>query len=104
MIIGGTEGPVPVQTGVVALGGITAVFLSCGIGPLVFFQFITGGSLITPAALHVAPVTISLWRTARTACKSLPLVATPPAVVWLTDGMTPWMIAGIYMFVNNFRG
>ena len=30
--------------------------------------------------------------------------ATPSAVIWLTDGMTPWMIAGISLFVNNLCG
>ena len=104
VLIGGTEGTVPVQTGVVVLGGIPKVSLSCGIGPLVSFQFTTRGSLITPAALRVAPMTISLWRTARTAWKSLPLVATPSAVVWLTGGMTTGMIAEISWFVNNLCG
>ena len=86
------------------MGGIPTVFLSTGIVPPVSFQFTTGGSLRTPAALQVAPVTISLWRTARTACNTLPLVATPSMVVWLTSGMTPWIIAGIYLFINNLCG
>ena len=55
-------------------GGIPTVFLSCVINPIVSFQFTTGGSLRTPASLCVAPVTISLWITACTACKDLPLV------------------------------
>ena len=104
MLIGGTEGPVPVQTGVVVLGGILTVFLSTRIVPPISFQFTTEGYLRTPAALHVATVTISLWRsacTACTACKALTLVATPSAAIWLTGGMTPWKIAGIYLFVNN---
>ena len=86
------------------LGGIMTVFLSRAIGPLASFQFTTGGYLKTPAELHVVPMTISLWGTTRTACKALPLVATPSAVVWLTDGMTTGMIAGIYRFVNNLCG
>ena len=85
-------------------GGIPTVFLSTGIGLLAFFQFITGGSLRTLAVLRVAPVTISLWRTARTACKSPLLVVNPSVVVWLTRGMMPWMIAEISLFVNNLCG
>ena len=81
MLIGGTEVPVPVQNWVVVLGGIQTVFLSTGIVPPVSFQFTTGGSMRTFAALHVAPVTIYLWITACTACKALPLVATPSAVI-----------------------
>ena len=104
MLIGGTEGQLPVQTWVVVLGGITMVFLSTGIVPPVSFQFTTGGSLRTLAALRIAPVTISLWRTTRTACKSLLLVATPSTVIWLTGGMTPWVIYWISLFVNNFCG
>ena len=102
--IGGTEGPVPVQTWLVALGVIPAVFLSRGISPLASFQFTNGGSLRTPAVLHVAPVTISLWRTTRTACKTLQLVATPSTVVWLNGGVTPCMISGISLFINNLCG
>ena len=101
IIFGGTEGPVPVQTGVVVLGGIPAVLLSLGIDPLVSFQFTTGGYLRTLAALRVAPETISLWRTVRIACKYLPLVATPSGFIWITKGMSTGMIAGIYRFVNN---
>ena len=104
MLIGGTDGSVPVQTGVVVMGVITAVFLSRRIGSLVSFPFTTGGSFRTTAVLRIAPVTISLWRTALTACKALPLVATPSVVVWLTSGMTNGMIAGIYWFVNNLCG
>ena len=103
-LIGGTDGTVPVQTGLVALGGIPTVFLSRVIGPLVSFQFTTGGSLRTPAALCVTPMKISLWRTARTACKALPLVATLSLVVWLTGGMMTGTITGIYRFVNNLCG
>ena len=100
MLTGGTEGSVPVQTWVVVLGGILEVFLSTGIVLLVSFQFITGGYLITPATLRVVPLTISLLRTARTAYKTHPLVATPSAVVWLIAGITPWMIPGISLFHN----
>ena len=104
MILGGTEVQVPFRTGVVDLGGIPTVIISTGIRLPVSFQFNTRGFLRTPAALRVAPVTISLWRTACTACKSLPLFATPSAVVWLTVRMTPLTIAGIYLFVNNLCG
>ena len=86
------------------LGGIPTVFLSRGIFPLAYFQFTTRGSLRTPAALRVATVTISLCRTAHTACKVHSFVATPSVVAWLTGGMTPWMVAGIYLFVNNVCG
>ena len=104
MLIGWTEGPVPVKTGVVVLGGITEVFLSRGIFPLASYQFTTGGYFRTPTSLRVAPVTIYLWRTARTPCKSLSLVATPPTLVWLNGKMTTRMIAGISRFVNNLCG
>ena len=104
MLFVGTEFPVPVLTGVVVLGGITMVFLSTGIGPLAPFQFTTGGSFRTPAALHVTPMTISLCRTARTACKYLPLVATPSTVVCLTGRIMTGIIAGISRFVNNLYG
>ena len=104
MLIGETEGLVPVINLVVVMGGIPKVFLPTRIILLISFQFITGGSLRTPAVLRVALVTISLWRTTRTACKALPLVATPSAVVWLTVRMTPWMIAGISLSVNNLCG
>ena len=104
MLIGGTEGPVSVQNGVVALEGIPTVFLSHGIGPLASFQFTTRGYLRTPAALSVMPVEISLWRTVRTSCKTLSLVVTPSEVLWLTGRMTLWMIARISLFVNNFCG
>ena len=104
MLTEGTEGPVSVQTVVVVLGGISMVFLSTGNFPPASFQFTTGGSLRTTAALHVAPVTIYLWITARNTCKNLPIVATPSAVVWLTGGMTPCIIAGISLFVNNLCG
>ena len=104
MLIGDTEVPVPVQTGVVVLGDIPNVFLSRGIDLLASLQFITGVSLRTPAVLRVATIIISLWRTARNACKSLPLVATPSVFVWLTDRMTAGMISGISRFVNNLCG
>ena len=104
VLIGGTEGPVPVRTWVVVLGGILKVFLSDEIFLFATFRFNTGRYLRTPAALRVAPVRISLWRTERTACKFLTLVATPYAVVWLTRGMMPWMIAGISLFINNLCG
>ena len=104
MINRGIEGPVPVQTWVVVLGGIPTVFLSTLIVPSVYFQFTTIGSLRIPAVLHDAPVTICLHRTATTACRALPLFATPSAVVWLTNGMTPWMISGISLFINNLCG
>ena len=55
----------------------------------------------TRAALRAAPVTISLWKTARTTCKCVTLVATIYMVVWLTGGMTAGMIAGIFWLVNN---
>ena len=104
MLIGGTEGPVLVLTWAVVLGVIPAVFLSTGIVLPVSFQFTTGGSLKTLAALRVAPMKISLWKNTHTVYKALPLVATPSAVVWLTDGMRPWIIAGISLFVNDFCG
>ena len=104
MLIGETEGTVPDRTWVVVLGSITTVFLSTRIVPPVSFQFTIGGSLITHAALHIAPVTIYLWRTARTARKTPPLVTTPSAVVWLNDRMTPWIISGISLFANNLCG
>ena len=104
MLIGEAEGPVLVRTWVVVLGGIPKVFSSTGISPLMSFQFITGGSIRTTAVLRVAPGTISLWRTGRTACKAPLLVATPYVVVWLNGGMMPWMIAEISLFVNNLCG
>ena len=104
MLIGGTEGPVLVRTWFVVLEDIATVFLSTRIVPLVSLQFVTGGSLRTPAVLRVAPVTISVWRTALTACRALLLVAIPSEVVWLTGGMTRWMIAGISLYVNNLCG
>ena len=104
MLIGWTEGPVPVKTGVVVLGGITEVFLSRGILPLASYQFTTGGYFRTPTALCVAPDTISLWITALNVCKALPLVKTPSAVIWLNSGMKTGTIAGIYRFVNIFCG
>ena len=55
-----------------------------------------------PAVLHVAPVKIFLWRTACTAWKTLPFVATPYAFVWLTDRMKPWMISRSIICVDNF--
>ena len=97
ILIGGAEGPLLVQTWVVVLGRIPMVFLSCAIGPLTSFQFTTIVYLRTPTTLRVAPVTISLWRTWRTACKSFPLVATPSTVIWLTGGMTTGMIAEIFL-------
>ena len=104
MLIWGLEGPVSVQTEVVALRLSTTVFLSCVIVPHASFHFTTGGSLRTPAALRVSPVMISLWRTTHTACKTLPLVATPSTVVWLNGGVTPCMISGISLFINNLCG
>ena len=98
------EGPVPAWAWVVVLGGIPMVFLTTGIFLTVSFRFTTWGSLRTPVALRVAPVTISLWRTACTTCKGLPLVATPSVFVWLTNGMTPWIVAGISLFVYNLCG
>ena len=104
MLIGDTEVPVPIRTWVVILGGILTVFLSIVIFPAVYFQYTTVGSLGTAAALHVAPVTISLSRTSHTTCKAHPLVATPAMVVWSTSRMTPCMITGISLFVNNLCG
>ena len=104
MLIGGTKGPVPFQTWVVVRGDIPTVFLSTLIVLIMYFKFITGGYLRTPAVLDVAPITISLWITASTPCKALLLVATPSEVIWLTRGMTPCMIAGISLFVNNVCG
>ena len=104
LVIEYAEGPIPVRTWVVVLGGILTVFLSTGFSPLAFFQFITGGSLRTPTVLHIALMMISLCRTLRTACKSPLLVVNPSVVVWLTRGMMPWMIAEISLFVNNLCG
>ena len=101
ILIGGTEGPVQIRTGIVDLGGIPTVFLSRGIVPPVSFQFTTGGSLKTCAALRATPAKIYLRRTTHTTCNVLPLVATPYTVVWLTGGMTSGMIAVIFRFVNN---
>ena len=42
MLIWGIEGPVPAQTWLVVLGGITTVFLSTVIVPPVSFQFTMG--------------------------------------------------------------
>ena len=83
---------------------ILTVFLSTGIVPSVSFQFTILGSLRTPTELCVSPVKVSLWRTTRTSWKALPLVATTPAIVCLTDETTPWIIARIYLFVNNLCG
>ena len=104
LLIGETEGPVPIKTGVVALGEILIVFLSRKIVPPMFFQFTTGGSLKTRPVLRSAPVTIYLWITTRTAFKVLPLVVTPYMVVWLTGGMTDGMIDGTSRLVNNLCG
>ena len=104
MTIGEVEGPVPVRNWVVVLGSITTVFLSTGIGPLASSQFFTGGSLRTPAVLHVKPVTIYLQRTIHTTRKAPLLVVNPSVVVWLTGGITPWTITGIYLFINNLCG
>ena len=104
ILIGGTKGLVPLRIGVVILGGILTVFLSCVIFPLAFFQFTTEGSLRIPVEMCVLPVTISLWRTSHTACKTLPLVVTLYVVLLLTSRMTPWMITGISHFVNNLCG
>ena len=82
-------------------GGIPTVFLSTGIGLLAFFQFITGGYLRSSTVLSVVSMTISLCITVCTACKVPLLVATLSTVVWLTEGMTPWMISGISLFVKN---
>ena len=95
------EDPVPIETGLVALGGIPKVFLFRRIGPLVSFQFTTKVFLITHAALCAAPMTISLWRITRTACEVVLLVTNPSAVVWLTGGMMTGMIDGIFQLVNN---
>ena len=104
MIIGGIEGPLPIQTEVVALGGIPTVFLSTIIVPPMRFQFTIWGSLKTCAVLCTKPVMISLWRSAHTACKVLPLVATPSTVIWLIGRMTAKMIAGIFQLLNNLSG
>ena len=104
MLISGAEGPVPVRTGVVDLGEILMVFLSCGISPPASFQFTTRLSLRTLVELRLVHVTIYLWRTERTACKALPLGATPYMVILLTGGMMTGIIAGIYRFVNNLCG
>ena len=101
---GETKGPVPFRTLLVVMGFIPTVFLSTWIGLLAYFQFITWGSLGTPAVLRIAPVMISLWKTVRTSCKSPLLVVTPSVVVLLTGGMTPWMIAGVSMLVNHLCG
>ena len=58
MRIGGTEGPIPVRTLVVALGDTPTVFISIGISRLATFQFATEGFLKTRAALGTAPATI----------------------------------------------
>ena len=107
IIIWGTEVPVPGRTEVVDLWDIPAVFISSENVPPAPFQFSSGRSLRTPAALRVEPVEIYLRRTPCTACKTLPLVATPSTDVWLNVGMTSCMIsgiAGIYLFVNNLCG
>ena len=77
------------------------MFLSTGIIQFAFFQFITVGSLRTPAVLHIELVKISLWITVHTACKTPILSVTPSVVVWLTRGMTTWIISGISLFVIN---
>ena len=104
MLIWEAKGPVQVRTGVVILGVIMTIFLSTIIGLLALFQFITGGSLRTPKVMCIAPMAISLWRTVRTACKAPLIVATPSVVVRLTVGLTHWMVAGIYLIVNNLFG
>ena len=102
--IGGAEVPVPVRILVVDLGDTLKVFISIGISLLAKFQFTTGRSLKTRAALGAAPVKISSNRTVRKSCKAVPHVKTPYAIVWWTRGITPWMIAGISLFANNLCG
>ena len=104
MRIGGAKVPVPVRTWVVTLEDTLTVFISIWIGLLVTFQFTTGGSLKTCAALDSAPMTISSKRTVRTPCKAPPHSETPSAVSWWTVGMTPWIIAGTSLFANNLCG
>ena len=76
MVVGETEAPAPIRTGVVNLGEVPTVFPSHGIVLSVSFQFNTGGSLKTLAALCAASVTNYFDRTVRTACKVFPLAAT----------------------------
>ena len=104
MLIGGTEGPVLIRTELVALVGILTVFLYRGVFPPMSFQFSTVGSLSTSSALRAAPVTIYLWRTVRSACKSLPISATPSTVVWLTDRMTDGVISWMIRLINSLCG
>ena len=84
-------------------GHYDRVFL-CGIFPSASFQFTTGGSLKTRAALRAAPVIISIERTVRTTCKVPPLATTPSAVLCLTCGMTTGVIFGMSRLINSLRG
>ena len=104
MLIGGGRGSSTSQNLSIGSGGYSDNFLSTGIGLLAYLQFFTRGSLRTPAVLRVASVTISLWRTVCTACKAPILAVTPSMVLYLTGGMTPWMIDRISLFVNNLCG
>ena len=102
--IGSTEVPVPVKNWVLALGDTPGVFISIVIGLLATLQFTTKGSLKTRSALGAAPVKIPFDRTICTPRKAPPHIETPYTVDWWTGGMTSWMIAGIFLFVNNLCG
>ena len=101
MRIGGAEVSVPIITWVVLLGNTQTVFISIGISQFAYFQFTTGRSLKTCAALGIVLVTISSKWTVCNTCKSPPLVETSSPVAWWTGGMISWTIAGISLFTNN---
>ena len=90
-----TKGLVPIRTGVVALWGITTVFLSHGVVLPMYLK---------RAALRATPVKFSLATTIRTACKVTPLAATLYTVVWLDSGVTTGMFFGMSQLINILCG
>ena len=104
ILVGEAEGPAPIITGVVNIGRVLTVFISCGFIPSVSFQFTTGGTFKTRPAMHAASVTIYFEIIVQTACKVPPLVSTPSVVVWLIGRMTTEMISGMSWLTNNSCG
>ena len=103
-IVGETEGPSPIQTGVVNTGGVLTVFPSCGIVSSVSFQFTTVGYLKIRVALRTASVTTSFEIIIRCAFKFPPLAATPSSLIGSIGSMTTGMTSGMRRLINHLYG
>ena len=104
MIFGETEGPAPIQTGVVNLGGVLMVFPYHGIVLSVSLHFTTVWSFKSHASMYATLVTISFKIIVRHACKVPPLAATPSSVIWLISGMTTGKISRMSRLINSLCG